>query len=375
MGSPNENVTSRGRVADPVRLGFAGCGTITRRKHLRVISAMPEIEVVAVADPNQKAREDTAREYGIAGVYADISAMLDHPGLEAVGVMVPSRFHADIAVAVLRAGKHVLVEKPLAETLEDGARIAQAASESAARAVMGFHICSHRLVEEGLRLVEAGAVGTVESVRTLWCSPWRNPQQYGSISAEQMRHRHHEGALVDLATPCFELWRRFTGQEVEVVWAQCLDGSRPEEVATVSARLSNGVLATGTFSTRTSHEIEIEVCGSEGRLRIGGERFDGLELRAPGRDSGIPQTTCRGSSPAHCRIARVLANQAPGRHLSRFLRAPVAALRGGGSRYGSHRMHGGGRLPGAPGHDGRTGVRPHGITRPAGRARRTCTVR
>jgi predicted dehydrogenase len=250
---------------------------------------MPEIEVVAVADPNPEARERTAREYGIAGCYEDTDSLFEHPGLEAVGVMVPSRVHADVSVAALRAGKHVLVEKPLAETLEDGERIVKAAAAGTAQAMMGFHICFHRLVQDGLRMVREGGVGKVESIRTLWCSPSWNPLQYGNVSAEKARHRHHEGALVDLATPCFELWRRFTGEEVEALWAQSVDAERPEVVATVSARLANGVLATGVFSTTTSHEIEIEVCGSLGRLRIGAERFDGLDFLPINATPGSPK--------------------------------------------------------------------------------------
>ena len=92
-----------------------------------------------------------------------------------------------------------------------------------------------------------------------------------------MRHRHGEGALTDLGSQCFDLWRRFTGAEVDELWCRQIDGARKEEVATVNARLSNGVLATGVFSTRTTHQIQIAITGAAGRLQIDAERFDGLE--------------------------------------------------------------------------------------------------
>ncbi len=273
-------------VADnPVRLGVIGCGMITRQKHMRVLSGLSSIEVVALADGDPDVLDAVSTEYGVEARYRDLDGLLAHPGLEAVAVVVPAAAHASVAVAALEAGMDVLVEKPLAATLEDGRRILAAAQRSSAQALMGFHTRFHRLIQEAAGVVASGRIGEIESVRTLWCSP-ASPEQRGPVSRDEMRPRHGESALIDLATPAFDLWRLFTGEEVEALWAQRLDGYRSEEVATINARLTNDVLATGTFSVRTTHEIEVEVAGSAGRLRVGAERFDGLELLPLGTTPG-----------------------------------------------------------------------------------------
>ena len=257
----------------PVRLGFVGCGALTR-KHLRALRRIPSIEVVAVADLSESLRERVAEQFEVPGRYAGADELLAHPGLDAVASVVPAPVKAEVALAALGADKHVLFEKPLAGTIEDAERIEEAARRSRGRALMGFHIVFHRLIAEAMELVEAGRVGEVESIHTSWFSP------------SEAHARRGEGALTDLGSHCFDLWRRFSGAEVERVWAQSIGR---EEVASVNARMTNGVLATGVFSIRTTHEIEVEVCGTLGRLRVSGQRFDGLELLPLGTTPGALQ--------------------------------------------------------------------------------------
>lgn len=294
---------------DPVSIGVVGCGEVTGEKHLRVLLDIPHARVVALADLDSRRLSRVADRYGVAHRYPDAAAMLNHPGLEAVGVCVPAGAHAEVAVAAILAGKSVYVEKPLALTLEHADRILKAADGQHARHLMGFHMRFHRLVRQARARLAAGEIGRIESIRTTWYSPreddtlpcWRNRRSTGG------------GALVEIGAHCFDLWRYLTSAEVEHVFAVVRHGSRDDEAAAVTARMSGGILASATLSERTSHEIEIEICGDRGRLRVGCQRFDGLEA--------FPL----GSAPGHAAIRL----QGPGRFFREFPLGLAGMARGG----------------------------------------------
>jgi predicted dehydrogenase len=301
---------------DPVSIGIIGCGEVAEHKHLRVLRDAGEARVVALADADSARLNRVADRYGIAHRYQQAGALLDHPGLEVVGVCVPAFAHAAVAVPAIEAGKHVYLEKPLALSPEDAGRVLQAARGRPGKYLLGFHMRWHRLIREARRRLAAGAVGRIESIRTLWFSPRTDE----SLPAWRLRRGTGGGALMEIGVHAFDLWRHLTGAEVEQVFATANDGSRDDEAAAVMARLSNGALAVGLFSERTSHEIEVEICGDQGRLRIGCQRFDGMEYFPAGSAPG--QTALRLRNI--CRFFRELPAGLPG-------------MRAGGDYLGSYR--------------------------------------
>jgi myo-inositol 2-dehydrogenase / D-chiro-inositol 1-dehydrogenase len=268
---------------NPVRIGIVGCGEVTEQKHLRVLRDIPEAQVVALADLDAQRLHRVAERYEVKHRYQDVGALLGHSEIEAVGVCVPAHAHAEVAVAAMAAGKNVYVEKPVALTLEDADRISQAAKGRSSLHLMGFHMRWHRLIRDARARLAAGEIGELESIRTTWFSPrgddtlpsWRNRRASGG------------GALVEIGVHCFDLWRYLTSAEAEQVFTVVRHGSREDEAAAVTARMNDGTVASGVFSERTSHEIEVEICGARGRLRVGCQRFDGLEAfplgSAPGQ--------------------------------------------------------------------------------------------
>jgi predicted dehydrogenase len=89
-----------------------------------------------------------------------------------------------------------------------------------------------------------------------------------------------------LGVHVFDLWRHVLGTEVEEVFARSRHDVRDDENTVVTGLLTNGVLATAHLSDRTAHDIQVEVCGSEGRLRVACQRFDGFEAFARHETSG-----------------------------------------------------------------------------------------
>ena len=109
-----------------IRVGIAGCGKIAQTRHLPEYKAHPEAEIAGLFDLNRDRALELAGQYG-AAAYDSYEEMLRDPGIDAVSVCSTNVAHADMAVAALRAGKHVLCEKPMATTLPDCERMAAAA--------------------------------------------------------------------------------------------------------------------------------------------------------------------------------------------------------------------------------------------------------
>lgn len=102
-----------------MRVGVIGAGAISRRGHLPAWFASPFFEVVGIADLNKEVLDRTSQEFGIHRAYTDYRRLLDDEQIEIVDVCTPTPTHHQLVVESLQAGKHVLVEKPLAFSLEE----------------------------------------------------------------------------------------------------------------------------------------------------------------------------------------------------------------------------------------------------------------
>jgi predicted dehydrogenase len=112
-----------------LKLAIVGAGAISGA-HLQALSTVDEIEVVAIADIEPERAEKRAAEFGIPHTYVDYKEMIEKEDVEAVSVLTWNEAHAAPSIYALEAGKHVLVEKPMAATLDDATAMAKAAKAS-----------------------------------------------------------------------------------------------------------------------------------------------------------------------------------------------------------------------------------------------------
>jgi predicted dehydrogenase len=142
----------------PLRLAFLGCGFITRvhSGHLRSLRA----DVIAFYASRERARaDDYCRRFKGGGSYGDYDTAIDDPSIDAVVIAVPPRFHLDLALRALAAGKHVLVEKPAFLTMTDYERV-RAARDRAQRVVLVGENDHYKPLAVRLRqLVADGVIG------------------------------------------------------------------------------------------------------------------------------------------------------------------------------------------------------------------------
>jgi 2-hydroxy-4-carboxymuconate semialdehyde hemiacetal dehydrogenase len=138
-----------------MKVGVAGQGAFGV-KHIEAIQNIPGIEIITLSGGNQAATEEVAKKFKIPHWTGDLGESLKQPGLEAVILATPTQMHADQAVECLKAGKHVQVEIPMADSLADSERILKAQKETGLIAMAGHtrrfnpsHQWVHKRVKSG----------------------------------------------------------------------------------------------------------------------------------------------------------------------------------------------------------------------------------
>jgi GFO/IDH/MocA oxidoreductase family protein len=109
----------RSHMSDPVRLALVGCGRIAQVAHLPAVGKAEGVELVAVSDPVGEVARSVARRYGLSAAYTNQGSVWADASVEAVIITAPDRFHHGLTADALGAGRHVLVEKPLASTVQE----------------------------------------------------------------------------------------------------------------------------------------------------------------------------------------------------------------------------------------------------------------
>jgi len=145
------------------RVGVLGAGYVADY-HLKALQAIPDVEVVGIADPDLDRARLMAQRYGIAGAYRNLPEMAAAAHPNVVHILTPPAFHADLTIAALGMGCDVYVEKPMAETATDCARMIEAARRHGKTLSVNHSARMDPIVLEARRRVEAGQLGDVIGV-------------------------------------------------------------------------------------------------------------------------------------------------------------------------------------------------------------------
>ena len=124
------------------------------------LAALPEVELVAAAEPYQELREQGTQRWGLRHTYADVEKMLDAEALDAILVCGDNAGKADIAEAAARRKVHVYQDKPMAATLAQADRILRAARQSGITLMVAYHSAFNPTYDQVKALLQAGAIGT-----------------------------------------------------------------------------------------------------------------------------------------------------------------------------------------------------------------------
>jgi predicted dehydrogenase len=154
-----------------VKVGIIGCGAIGQRRHIPEAAANPNVQIVALCDINLERAKSVAKQYGDPQVFGDYKQMLKSADIEAVVVGTPNYLHASMTIDALNAGKHVLVEKPMATTREDAKAMIKAAAKAKKFLMVGQN---QRLMPPHVRakqIMDSGRLGKPLTFQTTFKHP------------------------------------------------------------------------------------------------------------------------------------------------------------------------------------------------------------
>src|SRR5215217_777503 len=276
-----------------MRVGLVGAGFMGG-VHLNAYAAIPEVEVFGVADACTEAAVAGAEMVG-ARPYASFEELVAAEGVELVDVCLPTAFHRDLALLAAGEGKHVILEKPIARTMEDAREILEAFSDDGPRLFVGHVV---RFFPEYVRIKEkisAGDLGTIGVVRTSRRSPfllgWNDWYADWRLSG---------GVLLDLVIHDFDFLRWALG-EVERVYARGMLGREYNRLDYVLAtlRFESGAIAhvEGQWGYPGHFNYSIEVAGSRPLVVADSTEPESLQLLGGAVDPGESPDVSVGKSP------------------------------------------------------------------------------
>jgi predicted dehydrogenase len=256
----------------------------------------PVLAALCGRDPEATAA--AARRYGFDAAETDWHALLEREDVQLIDVCTPGDSHAEIAVAALDAGKHVLCEKPLANTVAEAEAMAAAAGRAQARGIrsmIGFNYRRVPALALARELIASGRAGEIRHVRASYLQDWLADPAF-PLTWRLQREHAGSGALGDLGAHIVDLAQFLTGQLITGVSgvATTFVPKRPipggsgatgpvtvDDAVAFTARLESGGLASfeaTRFATGRKNALRIEINGSRGSLAFDLERLNELEF-------------------------------------------------------------------------------------------------
>lgn len=235
----------------PVGVAVIGCGRISPL-HLKAIANQPQFaKLVAVVDPDLVRAEQAATEFGAVHSFATMAEALACDAVEAVVLCTPNAFHAAQAYQAMLAGRHVLVEKPFSETLDDAVLNAKLADETGLVLAAG-HVARHGAAVRALQDC-FGKYGKLRALDATWCVFWDGPQApwWSELTEDQ-------GLILSLFAPhCIDFVQMVMGDaeplRLTVEAARHQNGWQAEDEVKMLIRYPDNVLASVHVSYNQRH--------------------------------------------------------------------------------------------------------------------------
>jgi predicted dehydrogenase len=262
----------------------------------------------AICGRNEDAAGDVARRFGWESVETDWRALLRRDDIDLIDICTPGNTHAEIAIAALEAGKHVLCEKPLANTVAEAEAMSAAAAEAAqhgVRAMVGFSYRRTPAVAFARQLVASGRIGTIRHVRAQYLQDWLSDEN-APLSWRLDKNLAGSGALGDIGAHIVDMAQFVTGSMIRsvsgvmetFVQTRPIAGDRAtlggtssadaergpvtvDDAAVFTARFVDGaigVFEATRFATGRKNALRLEVNGTLGSVAFDFEDMNVLEF-------------------------------------------------------------------------------------------------
>jgi predicted dehydrogenase len=274
----------------------------------------PKPRMVAICGRDEAGVKEAAEKLGWEGYETDYEALIARPDIQLIDVSTPGDTHKDVVLAALKAGKHVICEKPLANNLDEAREMLEAARAAGTVAVVNYNYRRVPAVQLAKKLIDDGVLGEIRHWRAVYLQDWINDPEFPLVWRLQKEHAG-SGALGDIAAHITDLGMFLLGPIDEVVGTLStfikrrkvatvegagagLSAASGDEYGDVTVDDSTTFLAnfasgaTGTFeATRLApgrrNYNSFEINGSKGSISFNLERMNELELYLVDDPAGI----------------------------------------------------------------------------------------
>ena len=257
----------------PLKVGLIGAGGISRA-HLPAFQEFPdEVQLTAVCDLREDAARARAADAGVEAVYTDVDRMLAEADIEAVDICTTHNTHRDLTVAAAAAGKHILLEKPMACSVDEAREMVMAADAAGVTFMVAQVLRFLPHYQEARRIIQSGELGQIWAARS---DSWYPAVLPGSIHPSDWwgfdKERNGGGALIMVAVHQLDLLRYFVGDVRRVTaraWGDhpyMRNGAEDRVVATLE--FENGAIGNSiaSYSSRTPWSWQSVILGEEGTI-------------------------------------------------------------------------------------------------------------
>ncbi len=255
-------------MTDKLKIAMVGCGAVTEHRHIPSFNKIKnKVAVKAACDRNIELAKKVAGKYGISGVYASQTEMLKNEKIDIVDVCTPPQIHAPVAIEALEHGCHVLMEKPMALTVNDCDKMIDAAKSNNRKLCVVHNVLFHPPLIKAKKLFKEGAIGDFRGMRILLSDPkdemimrsdyWIHKLPGGVIGETGPHPVYISLAFLDKINN-LEI---FTKNYLEHPWAR-FDEFRFELEA------NNGISSVAVSYSGERYAAEVEILGSRGALYV-----------------------------------------------------------------------------------------------------------
>jgi UDP-N-acetylglucosamine 3-dehydrogenase len=239
-----------------IRTAVIGVGSMGKN-HARVYTELPDVELVAVADADGEIAGAVGKRLGVKA-YQDYQEMLSTEHPEAVSIAVPTALHMEVAMAAMQAGADILIEKPIAATVDEAKFLIEQASVSGRKLMVGHIARFNPAIQVLKQKLEAGALGRIFQIICRRVGPF--PARIRDV-----------GVVVDLAPHDLDIMRYLTGLEPLRVYAETEQRihTQHEDLMSGLLRFPDGVTGTLEINWLTPTKVrEVLVLGERGLFRV-----------------------------------------------------------------------------------------------------------
>jgi len=283
-----------------IKVGLVGAGWMGRahaaafRNASLVFGPEPGVaEIVAVADSNPDAARRFAETFGVPRAGTDWQAVVSDPEVEVVDITTPNDAHPAIALAAIKAGKHVYCEKPMANTAAEAKAMMEAAEAADVITLVGFNYLKNPIQAYAKQLVESSALGEIFHFRGTFDNDYMVDPAFPFTWRTDAAAAGRAGALGDMASHVLSLAHYLVGEVTDVCgMRQTLHARRRDvqgteravendDLAQFLCRFANGAsgyIESSRIGTGRKLYLSYEIQGTKGALFFNGERMNELNL-------------------------------------------------------------------------------------------------